>query len=60
MRVGRELGIMRGIMGMGGEWGEWGEWGEGGEVPFLEWRGVVGIGGEKRKLRRNLMRRGQM
>ncbi|KZT33154.1 hypothetical protein SISSUDRAFT_1132727 [Sistotremastrum suecicum HHB10207 ss-3] len=40
--------------------GDGGEWGEGGEVPFLEWRGVVGIGGEKRKLRRNLMRRGQM
>lgn len=34
--------------------------GERDEVPYLQWGRGEGIGGEKRRVRRNLMRRGQM
>ncbi len=33
---------------------------EKGKVPFLQWGKGEGIGGERRRIRRNLMRRGQM
>jgi polynucleotide 5'-hydroxyl-kinase GRC3/NOL9 len=33
---------------------------EKGSVPYLQWGKGEGLGGEKRRVRRNLMRKGQM
>ena len=33
---------------------------EQGKVPYLQWGKREGLGGERRRVRRNLMRKGQM